>query len=282
MHRVFDNLISYFSPKRRDVRYIFSINSGRAGSGYLAELLGTAEQVTAYHEAEPTMTGAYLDMINKQPYGETFRSRRIKEHAIRKISRTLPPGGIYCETNHMFIKTFFDVIVRGFENVELVVLRRDLSHVLKSFIELGYFSPKNTAWPDWMSSPNAVTASLPCIGADHELDQYDLCIGYLFDMEARTLRFQREYPQVPTHEVRIEDLSSYNKVEALFSALRIVPTAATRELTGQRIKARTKSKKAYDNPADLSYCKDRIARYQKIASGKGIVLPTTVALSSIP
>ncbi|NJD56670.1 MAG: hypothetical protein FIA94_09740 [Nitrospirae bacterium] len=282
MRRTFGNVISYFLPKRRDIRYIFSINSGRAGSGYLAELLGTAERATAFHEAEPTMTGAYLDMINKRPYQETFRLRRIKEHAIRKISRTLPPGGIYCETNHMFIKTFFDVIVRGFDNVELVILRRDLSHVLKSFIELGYFSPKNTAWPDWMSSPNAVTAALPCIGTDSVLDQYDLCVGYLFDIEARTLRFQREYPQVRTHEVRIEDLSNYANVEALFSALRIVPTSATRELTGQRINARSKSKKGYDNPADLSYCRDRIVRYQKLASEKGIVLPATAALSSIP
>jgi hypothetical protein len=182
----------------------------------------------------------------------------------------------------MFIKTFFDVIARSIENVDLIILRRDLSHVLKSFIELGYFSPKNATWPDWMSSPNAVTAALRCIGEDHELDQYDLCIGYLMDIEARTLRFQREYPHMRTHEVRIEDLSHYPNVEALFSALKIMPTTATRELMGRRINSRDRSKKLFDIPADLSYCRDRIARYQKLASEQGIVLPTTAVLSSIP
>ena len=44
--------------------------------------------------------------------------------------------------------------------IDIVVLRRDLAFVLKSFVELGYFSPRNPLSFEWMSSPNAATAAL--------------------------------------------------------------------------------------------------------------------------
>ncbi|MBW7898496.1 hypothetical protein B188_13730 [Candidatus Brocadiaceae bacterium B188] len=53
---VYNNLIKYFR-KDPDHRLLFSINPGRSGSQYLAELLGTAEEVTSFHEAEPPMNG---------------------------------------------------------------------------------------------------------------------------------------------------------------------------------------------------------------------------------
>jgi hypothetical protein len=258
---------------------IFCINSGRSGSEYLASLLGTAKEVTSYHEAEPTMTGKYLRMANEFRYSETFNERRIKSKAVKEILHSLPQGHVYCETNHMFIKTFFDVIMEDFEKVDVVILRRELALVLKSFIEMGYFSPINKMWPNWMSSPNAKTAALACIATDEELDQYDLCIAYLFDVEARALRFREQYPDIKTHEVRLEALNGYENVKTLFEGLRVTPTRKTKKLAGQVINVRGEIKEGFNNPASLGYCRERIDAYIEKARSMGIGLPDTLALN---
>ena len=272
---VYNNLIKYFR-KDPDHRLLFSINPGRSGSQYLAELLGTAEEVTSFHEAEPPMNGSFLHMINELPYDRTVKKRRIKCNAIKKILNGLPAGQIYCETNHMFIKTFFDVVIKEFRNVDVIILRRELSHVLKSFVELGYFSSKNTAWPDWMSSPNAQTRAINCIDKDENLDQYDLCIAYLLDIEARARRFQREYPQVNTYEVCLESLCHYPDVITFFEKLKITPTGQTREMTGRVLNSRKEAKMRYDNFSEIEYCEERIKAYIKKSMLLGIDVPEDI------
>jgi len=235
----------WFMSEKRTFRHrlIFSINSGRSGSNYLAALLGSALEVTGFHEAEPHMNGRYLDMANRYPYRETIRKKQIKSTATRKIQDGRAPGRVYCETNHMFIKTFFDVILSDFEKVQVVILWRELALVLKSFSELGYFSPKNPVWSEWMSRPNARTSSLPCIAPDVELDHFDLCITYLFYIEARTVRFQKAFPDVPTLDVRLENLNDFEQVRDLFARLRIEPTEKTITVSLRTMSERKEKKK---------------------------------------
>lgn len=222
------------------------------------------------------MNGSFLHMINELPYDRTAKKRRIKCNAIKKILNGLPAGQIYCETNHMFIKTFFDVVIKEFRNVDVIILRRELSHVLKSFVELGYFSSKNTAWPDWMSSPNAQTRAINCIDKDENLDQYDLCIAYLLDIEARARRFQREYPQVNTYEVCLESLCHYPDVITFFEKLKITPTGQTREMTGRVLNSRKEAKMRYDNFSEIEYCEERIKAYIKKSMLLGIDVPEDI------
>jgi hypothetical protein len=259
-------------------RLIFCINSGRAGSNYLAKLLGTAREVISFHEAEPNMTGKYLHKLHRCSYEETLGDRKIKSEAIRKMLQDLPPGQVYCETNHMFIKTFYDVIIEDFEYVEVIILRRQLALVLKSFIELNYFTTKNEIWPDWMSSPNAQTAAIRCIGQDKELDQYDLCIAYLIDIEARSERFKREYPLVKTHDIRLEALNDYKHVVRLFNDLVITPTKKTKKITGRVVNVRDQRKREFNNKTQFNYCRERIDLYFTKAKSMGIQLPNILAL----
>lgn len=259
-------------------RLFFSINSGRSGSQYLAELIGSAKEVTSYHEPEPTMTGDYLRMVNEQSYADSINHRRLKSEAIKSVLSNLAQGEVYCETSHMFIKTFFDVVMDTFPRVEVIVLRRELALVLKSFIELGYFSSANKVWQDWMTSPNAKTAALPCLADDENLDQYDRCIAYLFDIEARAGRFQQDYPLVKIHETRLESLNNYSCVEKLFISLGITPTQETKEICGRSSNARIDRKKHFNISTDLNYCRERISMYIEKAKLMGILLPNTLAL----
>jgi hypothetical protein len=265
-------------PEVADRHLIFSINSGRSGSKYLAELFSTAEKVKSFHEAEPKMSGEFIEMINAQPLAVSREKRRIKAEAIAKILRGSGPDETYAETNHTFITAFFDVVLEDFGKIDIVILRRDLAHVLKSFIELGYFSPLNPLSLSWMSSPNAVTAALPAIGPDKALDQFDLCIAYLLDIEARTERFKKEYPDVRTHDVRLEELNKTAAVENLFQQLNLAPTDATRELCGRVSNERPLRKARAANPTTIDECRKRLCDYVEKAKALGIEIPASAAL----
>lgn len=264
-----------------DRRVIFCINSGRSGSKYLAQLLGTATGVKSFHEAEPKMNAEFIRTINDEPLAASRERRRIKAAAIAEVLRGARPEEIYAETNHTFIKTFFDVVLEEFRNPDVIILRRDVAHVLKSFIELGYFSPRNPLSYEWMSSPNAVTAALRPLAPDSELDQFDLCIAYLFDIEARAVRFKKEYPWVRTHDVRLEELNSRSSIAEVFRRLHLTPTEATRELCGQRTNERQARKDRVGAPTTLEQCHERLAQYVARARAAGIEIPATAALDNV-
>ena len=272
---------SFFSPLDQR-RLIFCINSGRSGSRYLSQLLTTADGVNSFHEAKPPMIDDYLQMVTRAPYAESFRARKVKVDAIKATLRKMRGNQVYAESNHMFIKTFFDVVLDAFKNVDVIILRRDLTQVLKSFIELNYFTDKNPNSVRWMSSPNAATAALRAIAPDEHLDQYDRTIAYLLDIEARALRFQREFPNVPTHEVRLESLNEYSAVAELLARLRINPTPATQEMLGERVNPKTHRKEKFANPTTIEICQERIQQYIERAKQAGIDVPKTIAFEPVP
>ncbi|ACB52082.1 unknown [Crocosphaera subtropica ATCC 51142] len=264
-----------YQQKILNHRLIFSINSGRTGSGYLAKLLGTAEEVTGYHEKQPAIIGDYLRMIENQPYERSFNKRRFKSIAIQNELLSFSDNQIYCETNHMFIKTFFDVILRDFNhaNIQVITLRRNLAQTLKSCIELDFFSPGRKSWTLWFSSPNAVTSAIPCIDSDENLDQYDLCIAYLIDIEARGNRFRQDYPHIKNYQVRLENFQDYDYIESLFTKLTITPTKATQEIYCQKINSKNQKKERRQKKVDIVYCQERINQYIDKAKRMGIILP---------
>ena len=112
-------------------RLIFSINSGRSGSQYLAKLLDSAKEVTAFHEAEPKMIGKYLRLIEKN-LQRKYKKRQFKGQFIEKQLAKLSCGQVYCNTTHMFIKTFYDVVMEKFQKneVEVIILKKKLSESL--------------------------------------------------------------------------------------------------------------------------------------------------------
>lgn len=116
------------------------------GSQYLANLLSTAENVISFHEPEPQMSEEYNELVIKKGFQKTYANRCIKAKAIKDLLKVQTKETIYAETNHMFIKTFFDVILKGFNpdsyEINVIVLRRYMPAVLKSRVELGHFREK--------------------------------------------------------------------------------------------------------------------------------------------
>jgi hypothetical protein len=256
-------------------KLIFSINSGRSGSQYLAQLLGTASKVCAFHEAEPSMSGPFLQVVCQQGLEATLTARSVKVQAIRHTLSQCPPGTVYAETNHMFIKTFYDVVMQQFgeQAVQVVRLRRYIPAVLKSFINMGYFSDRNRVWPSWMHMPGQCDSAFIPPALPREPDQYDLAIGYLLDIELRGERFKERYPGCKVHEVSLESLQSTTQTVVFLETLNLESTPATLAFPGKPVNERVGRKAEIGIATTIEYCKDRIQDYIGICQLSGVKLP---------
>lgn len=257
---------------------IFSVNSGRVGSKYLAKLIDTSGEAHGLHEADPVMHGPFLRMVEAAPESESFDRRLIKARAIEEWMRQHATKPIYCETNHLFIVTFHDVAVASFPRLKVIFLRRALPVVVKSFIELG-FPDRNWQWRDWHISASAATAAAPPIGPESELDPVDQAIAHLIDIEARGARFRAAQPEIPVVDVRIEDLATPAGVDQLFARLGLSATDATAKVMARRrVNSMDRVKERLGISISVDECRRRIDRYLARAARLGIEVPAGLAL----
>ena len=266
-------------------QFLFCINSGRCGSQYLATLLGTDPGVAAYHEAPPEMTGDFLRLAEREPYEASYAVRRFKAAAAREILVRQPDKSVYTETNHMFIKTFFDVAMAELggaasgERVGIVLLRRELAAVVKSFAELGIFTARNTVWPAWMSSPYARTRAIEPAAPEGTLDALETTVAYLVDIEARAQRFLRDYPYADVFETRIEAFDEPAETGRLFAWAGLAVNDDARAMCSRPVNERKARKAMIGATVERAACETAVSRYLQRCAGAGIVVPPTLAVS---
>lgn len=258
------------------MRLLFCISPGRAGSHYLATLLGTAKNVSAYKEAKPVMAYEFVGMVNNLPLQYTFNQRRIKVEAIKQQIKRNPKDSIYCETNHMFIKTFYDVVINSFkESAEVIILRRNLPKVLKSFVDLGYFG-HNEESLNWMTRPGKINSVFPLYKPFNMMNQYEKCISYLIDIECRALKFKKEFKNIKTYEIDVDKLNNIEQVNNFFNLLNIRATEKTPKLVGTIINNRIERKKEFNTFTTIEKCQEECKKYLQETAKNHIIVPNTI------
>jgi hypothetical protein len=181
----------------------------------------------------------------------------------------------------MFILSFFDAVMRHFGAVDAVLIRRYLPSVMKSFIDLNMFTPEKAGVTScWTSSPNSPSAAVRALAPDEQMDQFDRCIAYLVDIEARARRFIRTYPEARVVETRLEQLNDWEHVRELFDRLEIEPTEKTREVTGKAVNQKS-DRKLPQGSVTTEQCLDRINQYLARCREKGIELPDLPHLEKV-
>ncbi len=209
-------------------RLVFAASPGRSGTEYLARLFETAKRTVAHHEATPTMTGAWLRRIAYEDPDRSYVERSMKCDAIRLELEQVPDGGLYVDTTHMFIKTFADVVIDGFDHRQISVLvpHRPLVQLASSMLALGWFSELAPAWPDWLLSPTCPQSRFP-MSPDEVTGRLDLIIGYVLDSELRTRELRERTPEVDWVDLDVNRISDETVVRDLFAHLLTGPTDAT-------------------------------------------------------
>ncbi|CAM9624252.1 unnamed protein product [Ectocarpus sp. 12 AP-2014] len=216
------------------LRFVFVASTGRCGTHYLSQLLGTSPGVEAFHEASPELSGRQNLLAAATDPEKSYGKRRYKaEEILRSARHHLSDSGFgtltYVETSHLFLKTFSDVVMRELAphfRVDVVVLRRDPAAVLKSRIELGHFCRRHKR-SDWLLLPAhnqsrasaaaaAATsahdrcrqhADAPCGGDENrrlspvqevDMDGFEALIAYAANTETQIRTFRRCYERKST------------------------------------------------------------------------------------
>jgi hypothetical protein len=116
----------FTNNKNFTCRAIFCITTGRSGSGYLHKILNMGENVKSYHEPYPTMFFKYLRSVINNGLINTYHTRF--DAKLPPILDILKDGHIYAETNHAFIKTFYDIVTDQLMDMncrlDIIILRR--------------------------------------------------------------------------------------------------------------------------------------------------------------
>jgi hypothetical protein len=270
-------------------RHIFSINSGRSGSEYLQKVLNTALNVTAFHEPEPDGAGRRITqypatnptLVDRLVYPAWYARKFAKVRAIRRMTKDWDARRIYAESNHMFIFSFYDVVMDHLEGVSVILLRRWLPSGMRSFMELNHFTPEDPFAKWWFPSPHSKSAAATPLAPYEELDQADRIIAYLIDVEARAQRFKTQFPETTVVETRLEELNDLGRVREMFAALDLRETPLTGQIVGRVVNDKKEHKKQVSNPTTIEYCQERIAQYIEKCAAKGIELPALPHLMEI-
>ena len=252
---------------------VFTISPGRSGSRFLAALLGATANATAFHEPFPRMNGSFLRGLSEARLAATYGRRRIKLVQVLRALRRLPPSSMYAETSHMFVKTFYDVVLDFFPEARIVHLRRRTPEVVRSFAELGYFTSASTHWRKWMHDPYTSEVLVPPVVPEHEADAFDRIIAYLADIEARAALVRRKYPTVPVVEARLEEISDPQGARRLVEELGLRWTDAAAAVCARRRNVRARKKRIIGTQVDLDYCRERLDRYVARARERSQPLP---------
>lgn len=260
-----------------DRRLVFAISPGRSGSAYLARLLDATANASAAHEPRPRMNGGFLRGLDDARLAATYDRRRVKIVQLLRALRSLPADFTYVETSHMFVKTFYDVVLDFFEDVQIVHLRRDTAEVIRSFVELGYLSPASTHWRHWIHDPYEAKPLVAPAVEEADADSVDRIIAYLVDIEARAERLREDYPETPVISVRLESLSDPDHARGLVEQLGLDWTDTAAAACAQRANVRADRKRLINRSVQLDYCRERLDRYLSLARRRSIPLPDSMS-----
>jgi len=110
---------------------VFTVTSGRSGSGFLAYLFSAVDSVYSAHEPSPRFDTLMHDVQNNKILASNFLYH-CKFPYIDNVN--LP---VYVETSHLFGKGYFEAMLETGARFGLIGLRRNLRATALSFHRIG-------------------------------------------------------------------------------------------------------------------------------------------------
>lgn len=117
-------------------RFVFCATTGRSGTALLAHVLGDRPGCHAEHEPYPIMNGPAIEARNTGRPRLAERVYRTRKSV--NIRRLATGARVYAETNHSFVRSFWESAWRDLgSRMKVVHLRRDPVSVARSMTRLG-------------------------------------------------------------------------------------------------------------------------------------------------
>ncbi|WP_457568581.1 hypothetical protein [Desulfurobacterium sp.] len=170
--------------KLKNKRLIFTVTTGRSGTGYLSSLFSSLRYVASFHEPEPN----FLEAMRK---AQQFPHEAVKFLYSKKLPFVASVDEpVYCETSHLFCKGFFYPLLELGILPELIVLKRDKRSVAKSLFELNTIPGRTFEALQFYLKPDD-RVYIP-LRNWHKLHDYQLCYWYCLEIEKRMEIYSEE------------------------------------------------------------------------------------------
>lgn len=231
-----------------EMKYFFSINSGRCGSDYLSKLLTAVNSSNSKHEASPVGNGKPLRDYNKGRTVEMQELSHSKFDSIMSENET----GVYSDTSHLFIQGFgwYAAETLPLEQVGVIVLTRDKEAVVNSFYRIKS-TPLTNSGREWLievckKDPINVPPKLFFLNVSLSyyvaiflkkiISRLNRCHGveltdpsFLINYEMNTLRwyydeihslgkeFLTKHPEIKSYSIEMKQLNDIDEVAKMFA-----------------------------------------------------------------
>jgi len=167
-------------------RFIFTVTTGRTGTGYLAHLLGIFRDTLTFHEPDPSYVSCMRQAQADRAVARTF----LLETKLPVIARqAIRP--IYIETSHLFCKGFLEpwLEIPALPVPDLVLLERNLRDISLSFLSLHDVPGRSENGLRFLLAPTDPTC-LTGLEDWQSMTDYQLLYWYCLEIEERKKRYR--------------------------------------------------------------------------------------------
>jgi len=226
-----------YNIMNKENKFIFSINTGRAGSEYLALLLSMTQECQSFHEAYPNFAGDPIRKFNTLGPENTLDLQRIKINQILNDCSSGKP--IYADTSHVFIKSWYYAAVKDLRNISVIWLRRNSQETINSLLRLNTIPDKSLSARNWyLRTDYPFNLTAPPKNRTNKA----LCEWYVEEIETRAQKFHQTYPHIPFYEVWLHDLNSEENVLNLLRGLHLTPLLEIKKIIGAKKNLKTEAR----------------------------------------
>ncbi len=210
MASLLTNIVESGMPAKR---LIFTITTGRSGTGHLAEVLRDIPDVQSYHEPEPR----FSDVMRSVQEDKTVAVKFWINKKLPQIAKET--ASIYIETSHLFCKGFIEPLLDMGIIPDLIILSRPERDVAKSMLRLGAIPGRTEKGLKYYLSPeDPGVLSLPNWQSLHD---YQLCYWYCLEVKRRSEYYENILHKSNAHitKVTLNEISTFRGFNRLLKEL---------------------------------------------------------------
>ena len=169
-------------------RLIFTVGTGRNGTGYVSHLLHGLPGLCCLHEPDPQFYTVLRAVQTDPAVAERFWCEQ-KLPAIRSVQEP-----VYFETSHLVCKGFLEPLMTHGVPFDIVILRRDPVLVATSLFLLGTVPARTELGRQFLLSPED-SGVLP-LSNWSGLHDWALCYWYCLEIERRAQVYKARLPEL--------------------------------------------------------------------------------------
>lgn len=243
---------------------IFVASTGRCGTYFMHKVFGKYAQIPSFHEADPKCINVVLEEVNNGTESEA--TKKVLKEKIERIKENSHEGN-YFESNHMFIKSFYQPVLDNFENeVYCIYLHRNLLDVLISFSQM-----ENHLQLDWLLQSHWKNN---CLWTEELLTNYQNIVWNWFEVRERFFECKEHF--VKTYDFSFSDINSVAEWKKLFDHFGIKAKPEFYKLKKFPKDLETNSLVAKEGKSATSLF-EHIRKYWNVKSSEGWLFPTDIS-----